>query len=223
MDKVSQKKYKNVGNGNVLRYLSQPGLVLDIGCGGGDNAIYLKAKGFEIDGITISELELTEAAPSLRAGYLFNLEAGLPEEVKNNKYDYIICSHVLEHICYPEQLLADVKKCLKNGGHLIVALPNLFHYKSRWELAKGNFNYQATGIWDDTHFKWYTYRTGAALLEKNGFEIITKTVTGRLPGASFFSKVFSEKFSTELYNQLKRISPGFFGYQLLYVATVKYL
>lgn len=88
-------------------------------------------------------------------------------------------------------------------------------------IVKREFQLPTTGIWDNTHFKWYTYKTGARLMEENGFEIITKTVTGKLPGASALSTMFSDKFSTELYNQLEKISPGFLGYQLLYVAMVK--
>jgi hypothetical protein len=117
--------------------------------------------------------------------------------------------------------LKDILHCLSVTGKLVVALPNLLHYNSRWQLVKGNFNYQSAGIWDNTHFKWYTYKTGAVLLEMNGFEIIHKTVTGQLPAASIFSKIFSVKVSAKLYKQLKKLSPGLLGYQLLYVAQAK--
>lgn len=215
---ISKKSYGNTGNDDVLKHVINPGRVLDIGCGAGDNARLLINKGFTVDGITISAKELSAANQFLNRGYLFNLENGLPAEVKNTFYDYIICSHVLEHICYPQQLLNDIKNCLKQDGVLIVALPNLLHFASRWQLFKGEFNYQSAGIWDDTHFKWYTYRTGKELLEKNGFKLILKTVTGQLPGNSFFSKVLSQRISASLFNVLIKISPGLFGYQLLYVA-----
>lgn len=221
LDNISFKSYSNTGNEDVLRYIQAKGLVLDIGCGVGDNAKNLKEKGFKVDGITISKNELKEATPFIRKGYLYNLEDGLPLEVLQENYDYIVCSHVLEHICYPEKLLKDIKQCLKKDGKLIVALPNLLHYKSRWELVKGNFNYQSAGIWDNTHFKWYSFKSGAKLLEEFGFKIMVKTVTGQLPVASVFSKLLTEKNADWLYNQIIKISPGFFGYQLLYVATAE--
>jgi len=217
-NKSQDKSYHNAGNKDVLNCLRSPGNVLDIGCGAGDHAKVLQSSGFRVDGITISQTELSESLPYLRNGYLFNLENGLPNEVLNEKYDYVICSHVLEHICYPEKLLKDIHTCLAQEGLFIVALPNLFHYKSRWELVKGNFNYRESGIWDNTHFKWYSFLTGKNLLEENGFNIINKTVTGDLPGNSFFSKIFSKKISVKLYNILKIVSPGLFGYQLLYTA-----
>lgn len=213
---IQEKNYQNTGNSDVLALLIKVGKVLDVGCGAGDNAKFLKPLGYEVDGITISEIELEQSQPFLRKGYLFNLENGLPLEVINEQYEYVICSHVLEHICYPDKLLKNIHSCLAEKGTLIVALPNLFHYKSRWELVKGNFNYTASGIWDNTHFKWYSYLTGKTLLEENGFEIIHQTVTGDLPVNSFFSKVLSKKTCVKLYNGLKVISPGLFGYQLLY-------
>lgn len=215
---IKEKSYHNAGKKDVINYLTTPGKVLDIGCGGGDHAKVLQASGFDVDGITISEIEFVESRSYLRKCYLFNLENGLPEEVINEQYDYVICAHVLEHICYPEKLLHCVHSCLTKDGILIVALPNLFHYKSRLELMKGNFHYTSAGIWDNTHFKWYTFSTGRILLEENGFEITKATVTGDLPGNSFFSKILSKKMSLKIYNGLTRISPGLFGYQLLYTA-----
>ena len=215
---IKEKSYRNAGNIEVIRLLTQPGRVLDVGCGTGDIAKVLKRFGYELDGITISEIELSESLPFLRNGFLYNLENGLPLEIMNNKYDYIICSHVLEHICYPEKLLNDIRSCLSEDGILIVALPNLLHYKSRFELIRGNFNYASSGIWDNTHFKWYTYLSGKTLLEKNGFRITYQTVTGYLPGNSFFPKGLSKKLALKFYDLLKKLSPGLFGYQLLYTA-----
>jgi len=220
LDNIALKSYRNTGNNDVLKFITEGSEVLDIGCGGGDNARNLQETGCMVDGITISATELNEAKNFLREGFLYDLENGLPDNVIIKKYDFIICSHVLEHICYPEKLLNGIKNCLRPGGKFIVALPNIMHYKSRWELCKGNFNYKSAGIWDNTHFKWYTYESGAELLQENGFKIIEKTVTGQLPGASFFSKLLSEKISLILYDKIKKISPGFFGYQLLYVATI---
>jgi 2-polyprenyl-3-methyl-5-hydroxy-6-metoxy-1,4-benzoquinol methylase len=220
MQNICDKAYQNQGNEDVLTFLTQPGTVLDIGCGVGDNAKFLSERGYQVDGITISKHELEAASHFLNKGFLFNLEYGLPEEIKNQRYDYVICSHVLEHICYPTRLLADVKGCLKENGVMVVALPNLFHYSSRWKLACGEFDYQNAGLWDNTHFKWYTYRTGRSLLENNGFKVVFAGVTGELPGNSLFSKFLSKQISDRIFDQLKKISPGLFGYQLLYVATI---
>ena len=214
---VSENKiYQNSGNEDVLNLINEDGLmVLDIGCGAGTLAKKLVARGKIVDGISISPNELKEAQEFLRNAYLFNLETGVPPEIGKDTYDYIICSHILEHIAYPEKLLKDIKNALKKNGFLIVALPNLFHYKTRIQLLKGNFPYAEAGIWDYTHIRWYSYKSAIKLLSGN-FIIETASVTGELPFNSIFKRILPKKFSQSLYKILIRISKCLFGYQLLY-------
>lgn len=221
MFEINKKIYKNEGNSEVISLIKgSKQMILDVGCGVGDNARLLTAKGHIVDGITISETELEMASQELRNGYLFNLENGLPLNLIVNHYNYVICSHVLEHICYPDKLLNDIRRVLKPEGLLIVALPNLMHYKSRLELIKGNFNYQSTGIWDNTHFRWYTLNSGKKLLEENNFDVQLATVTGDVPVKSIL-KILPERVLIRLYQLFKFISKGLFGYQLLYKAGIK--
>lgn len=144
---IDVKVYGNSGNENVLREVPASAMtVLDIGCGRGDNAQHLKKRGMAVDGVSISEKEILLATPYLRTGVLYNVEQGLPEYITINKYDVVICSHVIEHVQYPEKLLEDIRKVMKPESIFIVALPNIMHYRSRWELIKGNFNYKTSGI-----------------------------------------------------------------------------
>jgi 2-polyprenyl-3-methyl-5-hydroxy-6-metoxy-1,4-benzoquinol methylase len=216
LTKSESKIYQNSGNEDVLSLINEDGLMaLDIGCGAGSLAKKLIAKGKIVDGISISLEELKQAEPALRRAYLFNVENGLPSEIESDAYDYIICSHILEHIAYPEKLFEDIRRVLKNNGYLIVALPNLFHYKTRIELLKGNFPSSDAGIWDYTHLRWYTYKSAKEILSKN-FIIETATVTGELPFNRLFKKIFPKKLSQFFYTKLIKISKGLFGYQLLY-------
>jgi len=191
--------------------------VLDIGCGAGDNGEILRDMGYVVDGITISEEEKSVAGKIMRNVYVYNVEKGLPKEI-NGKYDVIILSHVLEHICYPQTLLKDIHGILNPGGSLIIALPNLMHFRSRWQLMKGNFNYQEYGIWDYTHFRWYTYKTGKKLLEEAGFKVERIDVSGEIPFEPKLKKVMPAGARRGIYSVLKKLSPGLFGFQLLYLA-----
>jgi methionine biosynthesis protein MetW len=191
--------------------------VLDIGCGAGDNGEILRDMGYVVDGITISEEEKSVAQKIMRNVYVYNVEKGLPKEI-TGRYDVIILSHVLEHICYPQELLKDIHSILNPGGSLIIALPNLMHFRSRWQLMKGNFNYQEYGIWDYTHFRWYTYSTGKKLLEDAGFKVETTDVSGEIPFEPKLKKVMPGGLRRGIYKMLKGISPGLFGFQLLYLA-----
>src|SRR4030095_1203776 len=141
---VHQKVYKNQGNPAILNQINGIDLqILDVGCGAGDNALILKNNHHIIDGITHSEAETELCRGIMRHVYCYDLNKGLPADI-TGPYDYVICSHVLEHIAYPEQILADIRSILGKEGRLIVALPNIMHYSSRWKLLLGKFNYEET-------------------------------------------------------------------------------
>jgi len=217
-ENISDKVYGNAGNQDVLNLISPNAeYVLDVGCGSGSLARALQKRGSVVDGITISNAELQEAKPFLRNGYIQNLEDGLP--AISTQYDVAVCSHVLEHICYPDKLLRDIHRVLNENGELIVALPNIMHYKARLQLMIGNFNYTSQGLWDYTHFRWYTFRSAKKLLESHGFLVQEAKVTGDLPLNSIFSKILPDAWRRRCYNMLTGISKGLFGYQLLYRAT----
>jgi len=214
----SEKVYSNAGNMDVLSLVPEDAkYILDVGCGDGFNARLLRKRNCIIDGITLSEKEKEVAEKVMRRVFVHNAEKGLPFE-EPGLYDVVICSHVLEHICYPHQLMNDILRVLKPGGVLIIALPNIMHYRWRWELIKGNFNYQDAGTWDYTHVKWYTFNTAKQLLLQHHFKIDIATVTGSLPLNSVFGKILPAGFQKSIYSLLIKISKGFFGFQLLYRA-----
>lgn len=216
MQKSNEKIYINEGNRDVLSLVpSNPCDVLDVGCGGGTLAAILKERGHIVDGITISPAEQEAAREHTRNVFIYNLENGLPEEVKAQQYDCVICSHVLEHIVYPKQLVDDIYTVLKPGGLFIVALPNLMHYKSRLKLLKGDFEYEDAGIWDYTHVKWYTFKSAQKMLQTHGFKIEKAMVTGQIPFYSITKKIFPTNWNKQLFNLLKKVSGGFFGYQII--------
>ena len=140
-----------------------------MGCGCGSLGKILNASGHSVDGITSLNEEYNLGSKFPNKVYLFNLELGLPEHILHSQYDYVICSHVHEHIVYPDKLLRDIYYVLKPGGFLVVALPNIMHYKSRVKLIIGNFVYEDAGIWDNTHVKWYTFNSAKKLLTDYGF------------------------------------------------------
>ena len=218
MEKSKQKIYSNAGNNDVLDLIPAGAkYILDIGCGDGANARLLIKRNCIVDGITISEEEKVIAGEVMRKVYVYNIEIGLPVKA-DAVYDAVICSHVLEHICYPQQLMNDIHRALKPNGILIVALPNIMHYQSRWQLISDNFNYKNAGIWDYTHFIWYTFITARQLLEQHDFKIEVATVTGELPCNNVLKKILPPAVRKFIYSLLIKISKGFFCYQLLYTA-----
>ena len=213
---IVEKIYTDAGNFSILKLINGQKLrILDVGCGSGDNAKLLKLLGHRVDGITISDVEADIVKNIVENVYIFNLENGLPELSGN--YDIILCSHVIEHIVYPEKLMLDIKRLCNHGAQLVVALPNLMNYKSRIEILKGNFEYKESGIWDFTHVKWYTFLSAKKLLTKYGFEIVYEGVEGDLPFSRFLF-FLPKKVKRFLIKILIFISKGLFGSQLIFKA-----
>lgn len=121
MENVSTKAYQNDGNPTVISHIKKEGdRILDIGCGVGDNAHLLTDKGHVVDGISLSPQERDLALKHCKNIYIHNLELGLPIDVLNQKYSYIICSHVLEHIAFPTNLISDIRKiAVANGSEVL--------------------------------------------------------------------------------------------------------
>lgn len=173
--------YKNDGNIELLAMLpSSPGRILDVGCGAGDNARLLDARGWRVTGVTIDPREREAALPFCDDIYLGNLEDGLPHAV-TGKFDIVLMSHVLEHLAQPARLLADVRDRLAVTGVIAVALPNVLHYRQRLRFFLGDFTYSEDGILDRTHLRFYTYTTARILLEEHGFEVVEAMPDGSLP------------------------------------------
>lgn len=217
MRPVERKSYKNEGNPAVLaRVPGQARSILDVGCGAGDNARILARSGRIVDGVTISTVERESALKYCRNVVIYDLEKGLPGEV-SGPYDCVICSHVLEHICWPQMLLGDIRTRLSPGGLLIVALPNVFFYKNRWNLLRGRFDYEESGLMDNTHFRWYSFESAQKLLTAHGFEVMNAEADGSFP-LPFFRRILPSLVTGSIDAWASAIFPGLFGYQMVYCA-----
>lgn len=195
----------------LLRYFPNANTYLDLGCGSGANMAMVHKLGLLCSGITLSEEEL-ELAKKFGECFIFNLENGLPQQVKKQTFDLVVAAHLLEHVFYPDQLLADIR-CVADQGAIIV-IPNILYWKNRVKLFIGIWQYQELGIMDYTHSRWYSYKTIQELMEKNGFHVIRKTATGGLfSGNSAVAKHINRK--------LLKMFPGLFGFQFYLVVKVR--
>ncbi|MGB8353050.1 MAG: class I SAM-dependent methyltransferase [Chthoniobacteraceae bacterium] len=212
---VTNKIYRHSGNERAVELVpAAGGTVLDVGCGAGDNARLLKQRGKNVDGITLSPAEAEIARGVCDRVWLHNLEDGLPEEV-TGPYDAVFCSHVIEHICFPQKLLRDIHRVLHPEGVVVVALPNMLFYKNRIRLMMGRIEYEEGGLMDYTHFRWYSFTSARQLFECNGFACVSAQAEGHIPAPGVRGLLPGpliapvDRFAT-------RLLPGFFGHELLF-------
>jgi 2-polyprenyl-3-methyl-5-hydroxy-6-metoxy-1,4-benzoquinol methylase len=216
--------YKNNGNESLLALLDDdPRMVLDVGCGAGDNAYLLNSRypGCEVHGITHSRAEAKIAGQLMTACWVFDIEGDIPEDLRSLKFDAVILSHVLEHLRDPATILEKFAKLLLPGGCAIVAVPNTLSWAMRWQFIRGRFEYQLDGVLDDTHLRFFTYFTADKyLLAKSPeLKLVSKSVTGSVPQWWLRRYLLPKSWSGRIDALGCRFWPNLFGDQVILKAV----
>ncbi len=185
--------------------------ILDVGCGVGSLGEHLKQRQeCEVTGITLSQTEAELAAQKLNRVWVCDLN---DFEINNEaSFDCIVCSHVLEHVLRPDQVLQRLTASLSENGTLIVALPNVLFWRQRLNFLRGQFRYTEGGLMDRTHYRFYDWKSARSLLEDSGLRIVQAKPDGSFPLSRFLSKVGSALDRLAL-----RSLPGLFGHQFIFV------
>ena len=102
----SENEYPFAGYKDVLNTIynivhkKEKARILDIGFGTGVLTKKLYDDGYEIYGIDFSErmIEIAKEKMSLAKLFQYDFSKGLPEEIKNLKFDYIISTYAIHHL-----------------------------------------------------------------------------------------------------------------------------
>jgi len=124
----------------VNKYLESPKKILDIGCGAGTLSLYLASKGNDINGIDISSKAIKrckESAQYLKIKNASFKRMNFPNQIPNLKYDFIICSEVIEHLKNDNMALNRIFDMLKPKGIAIISTPSQNAPLHRWGLVHG--------------------------------------------------------------------------------------
>jgi SAM-dependent methyltransferase len=106
----------------VSVYLEPRARLLDVGCGFGLTVLEARQRGFQADGIDISQHRLRIARE--RVG--LSLMQGRLEEMHfaDATYDGVILWDVLEHVHNPLEILREIRRITRLGGYIFGQVPN---------------------------------------------------------------------------------------------------
>lgn len=90
---------------------------------------------------------------------------------KYSDYNVWIFGDVLEHLRYPWEVLARIRRSMPADGCVIVCLPNAQHWSVQAKLAVGDFRYTEGGLMDRTHMRWFTRATMLEMFAGAGFKL----------------------------------------------------
>ncbi len=120
------------------------GKAIDVGCGTGHFLHELKKRHPEINivGTDFSEESISVSKQINETGEFFLMDIfNIPSE-QLGKYDYVICSEVLEHLLYPEKALQNIIKLANENAAIILTVPN-----GRIDTYGGHINFWSPESW----------------------------------------------------------------------------
>jgi len=168
----------------VRRVLPRGGRVLDVGCASGGLLEQLRGLAGHRAGLELSPVAAT-AASALADEVVCGGIDDLAVEFPSASFDVIVCADVLEHLAEPTAAIERVTGWLAPGGVVVTCVPNIANWQARLRLARGIWRYEACGIWDSGHLRFFTLATLRELLEGASLEVesvdITEQVTYQLP------------------------------------------
>jgi ubiquinone/menaquinone biosynthesis C-methylase UbiE len=118
---------KNLYDILMLLKCNKDSLILEVGCGSGEDAIYVQKASKHIIGVDIADVPLKRFTSKGFQGILADVEK-LP--FHNNSIDYVISSGLLHHLIGQGDLrvyLAEFFRVTRKGGYVIALEPNVFH------------------------------------------------------------------------------------------------
>lgn len=110
------------------------GRLMDVGCGHGHTLSLAEQLGWRVMGLEPDP----SAATAARSRGLEVVEGFYPRLAEfKGEFDCIICSHVLEHVHDPRDLMVKLAEALRPGGLLLLTTPNATsrlrqHFGSNW-------------------------------------------------------------------------------------------
>jgi SAM-dependent methyltransferase len=148
-------------------------IVLDVGCGTGSlGAAYRRLNpralllGIELDGdaaaIAAHRLDQVAAVDVERDRLPFELPHGI---------DCLIYGDVIEHLRDPGAVLRAQVEALSADGTVLICVPNIEHWSFVARLLRGDWTYEPTGLFDETHLRWFSLESMRQMLLEAGLAL----------------------------------------------------
>jgi glycosyltransferase involved in cell wall biosynthesis/SAM-dependent methyltransferase len=192
--------------------------VLDLGSGLGAVGAALKERGCYVAGCDMEQGPLTSSYDKFVKA---NLDMGIPAFDDQDKYDFILCLDVVEHLRKPEDFLDQLRElAAKTGAEVILTTGNIGFAPMRLSLLLGRFEYGKRGILDLTHTRLFTFATLKRAMRAAGFEILrSEGIVAPLP--LIFGDTGLSRMLLRFNGLLVKLWPAMFSFQILLRAKAR--
>jgi ubiquinone/menaquinone biosynthesis C-methylase UbiE len=176
--------------------MEQGNSILDVGCGRGEFLEAFASLGLEAHGVDQSPANQV----SSKGAEFTQADFSLSLPFADNQFDFIFSKSVVEHLYYPEKLLAEMHRVLQPKGKIITLTPSFVHI--------GSIFYQ-----DFTHRTPFTKESLADIHQITGFTKLETRYFIQLP------RVWKSSFLLFMAGVLRFVAPSWAG---RYSKTVRF-
>jgi SAM-dependent methyltransferase len=111
----------------LANVVAPPGPVADLGCGPGAHALALARRGYDVVGLDGSprmvEIARTRAGRDKVAATFDVHGVSAPLRFEDSSLGGVLAILVLQHLRHPGAFIAEIRRCLRPGGHVLITAP----------------------------------------------------------------------------------------------------
>jgi 2-polyprenyl-3-methyl-5-hydroxy-6-metoxy-1,4-benzoquinol methylase len=167
--------YHENARNEIASFLNDsPGLVVDIGCGGGAMGRLIKEKfpGTRVIGIERNPHAAEHARQYLDTVICDDLDKiEIGDHIGEAEIDTVLLLDVLEHLYDPWSTLRRIRSWLQPAARVLASVPNVRNLATLDELAGGRWDYRENGVLDISHVRFFTRATLLQLFEETGYSV----------------------------------------------------
>jgi len=171
---VQPRDYRSAERSDMAAYIPPKARrVLEVGCGeGGFGALLKNGMGIRVWGVEVDAVAARAASRRLDR-VLPGTFDGVRRQLPSRRFDAVVFNDVLEHMEDPGKALRETVRLLSPGGVVVASVPNVLHLSVLKRLLwDRDWRYEAHGVLDATHLRFFTRRSLVRLFEGCGYKVL---------------------------------------------------
>jgi 2-polyprenyl-3-methyl-5-hydroxy-6-metoxy-1,4-benzoquinol methylase len=196
-------------NGKVafLKNIRNGSSVLDVGCGNNSVSLFKSINSsINYTGIDVADYNLNVIDKGLMDRYIITTPLEFSSAILNaGEFDYIVCSHNLEHCNDWRSVVKAMCSVIKVGGEIYIATPSIktLSFPSR----NGTLNFKD----DSTHNEIVDFNELEIIIKSNGLEIKYMSISDK-PFFMYLVGLINE-LPSKIKNQVLRGTWAYWGFE----------